>query len=152
MKNIIYISGVTGGVILGLRVIGIFADFSLNNQFLVFGLVLSITCITLISIYKQQQNQKIKNILSSHKERSSSEPTQWETRKTRSDEGSGDSKPENENGENDNGGKKTKPGPKGLEPGKTSLRERKAGLVWGGGNIKGAEATRGTRRRFIKRW
>jgi hypothetical protein len=60
-------------------------------------------------------------------------------------------KPEQPEADNDDGGKKKKSGQKGLEPGKTSLRERKAGLVWGGGNIKGATATRGTRRRFLKR-
>ena len=29
------------------------------------------------------------------------------------------------------------------------LRDRKAGLTWGGGNIKASEATRGTRRKFL---
>jgi di/tricarboxylate transporter len=32
-----------------------------------------------------------------------------------------------------------------------SLREKKAGLTWGGGNIKASEATRGTKRRFLGR-
>jgi hypothetical protein len=58
---------------------------------------------------------------------------------------------EQSEGDNNDRDKKIKSGQKGLEPGKTSLRERKAGLVWGGGNIKGATATRGTRRRFLKR-
>lgn len=30
-----------------------------------------------------------------------------------------------------------------------SLRERKSGLTWGGGNIKASEATRGTKRKFL---
>jgi Ca2+/H+ antiporter len=30
-----------------------------------------------------------------------------------------------------------------------SLKERKSGLTWGGGNIKGSEATRGTKRKFM---
>ena len=30
-----------------------------------------------------------------------------------------------------------------------SLREKKSGLTWGGGNIKASEATRGTRRRYL---
>ena len=40
------------------------------------------------------------------------------------------------------------PGPKRSD---TSfvLRERKAGLTWGGGNIKASEATRGTKRKFL---
>lgn len=30
-----------------------------------------------------------------------------------------------------------------------TLRERKSGLTWGGGNIKASEATRGTKRKFL---
>jgi hypothetical protein len=30
-----------------------------------------------------------------------------------------------------------------------SLKEKKSGLTWGGGNIKASEATRGTRRKFL---
>jgi hypothetical protein len=30
-----------------------------------------------------------------------------------------------------------------------SLHEKKSGLTWGGGNIKGSEATRGTKRKFL---
>ena len=32
-----------------------------------------------------------------------------------------------------------------------ALKERKAGLTWGGGNIKASEATRGTKRKFLGR-
>ena len=32
-----------------------------------------------------------------------------------------------------------------------SLRERKSGLTWGGGNIKASEAKRGTKRKFLGR-
>lgn len=32
-----------------------------------------------------------------------------------------------------------------------SLKEKKSGLSWGGGNIKASEATRGTRRKFLGR-
>lgn len=32
-----------------------------------------------------------------------------------------------------------------------TLRERKSGLTWGGGNIKASEATRGTKRKFLGR-
>lgn len=32
-----------------------------------------------------------------------------------------------------------------------ALRDRKAGLTWGGGNIKASEATRGTKRKFLGR-
>lgn len=42
----------------------------------------------------------------------------------------------------------SKPGPKrsGIS---FSLKEKKSGLTWGGGNIKGSEATRGTKRKFL---
>jgi large-conductance mechanosensitive channel len=32
-----------------------------------------------------------------------------------------------------------------------ALKEKKSGLTWGGGNIKGSEATRGTKRKFLGR-
>ena len=32
-----------------------------------------------------------------------------------------------------------------------SLKEKKSGLSWGGGNIKASEATRGTKRKFLGR-
>lgn len=34
---------------------------------------------------------------------------------------------------------------------KSEYRERKAGLNWGGGNVHAANASRGSRRRFMKR-
>jgi len=42
------------------------------------------------------------------------------------------------------------PGPKRSHT-SFALRERKAGLTWGGGNIKASEATRGTKRKFLDR-
>ncbi len=32
-----------------------------------------------------------------------------------------------------------------------ALKEKKAGLTWGGGNIKASQATRGTKRKFLGR-
>lgn len=32
-----------------------------------------------------------------------------------------------------------------------SLKERKSGLTWGGGNIKASEASRGTKRKFLRK-
>jgi hypothetical protein len=40
------------------------------------------------------------------------------------------------------------PGPKRSDT-SFALRERKAGLTWGGGNIKASEATRGIKRKFL---
>ncbi len=39
-------------------------------------------------------------------------------------------------------------GAKGWGMNNSPFRERKSGLTWGGGNIKGSEAKRGTRRKF----
>ena len=150
MKQLIYISGVTGGIFLILRIVGIYVDFAYNDQLLSYGAILVIVCLTLGSIYKYIQNQKIRNLLRSYKYSNSQEPVQKEAQKTGKGQESERNKQEKEDGNNDD--KKTKSGSKGLEPGKNSLRERKTGLVWGGGNIKGANATRGTKRKFIKRW
>ena len=35
--------------------------------------------------------------------------------------------------------------------GSFSLRDRKSGLTWGGGNIHASEATRGTKRKFLRK-
>lgn len=35
--------------------------------------------------------------------------------------------------------------------GSFALKDKKAGLTWGGGNIKASEATRGTKRKFLGR-
>jgi hypothetical protein len=200
MKKLIYISGVAGGLLLVLGLIGTFAGFSFINLLVVYGFVLTVICITLISIDKFNQRQKIRKILRFYKEVKSpdvvhesmenasgaegekargevsgkqaqgvssekelgEEPLDKERdeNQDREPEGTRDElqekifpgeKPEQPEDDNNDRDKKKKTGQKGLEPGKTSLRERKAGLVWGGGNIKGATATRGTRRRFLKR-
>lgn len=45
------------------------------------------------------------------------------------------------------------PGSKPQKPSDTSfsLKEKKSGLTWGGGNIKASTATRGTKRKFLGR-
>lgn len=53
MKQIIYISGVTGGLFLILRVVGIFTGFPLNNFFLVSGVILlGFVCIPQVLVEK----------------------------------------------------------------------------------------------------
>ena len=149
MKKIIYISGVVGGILLILRIVGIFVEFSFNRQMLLTGLLLTVISITFSLIYKDLQNRKIRKILRKYRDGGSPDSL---IRKPDRSEGYEGEKMEQGNGDNVNDEKKTKSGEKGLEPGKNSLRERKTGLVWGGGNIKGANATRGTKRGFIKRW
>lgn len=133
-----------------LRVVGIYVDFAFNDHLLAYGAILVVVCLTLGSIYKYIQNQKIRKLLRSYKYSNSHGSDQKEGRQKGQEEGSELNRQEKEDGDSDD--EKTKSGPKGLELGKTSLRERKTGLVWGGGNIKGANATRGTKRGFIKRW
>lgn len=43
-----------------------------------------------------------------------------------------------------------KPTTKGWGMNDSPFRERKSGLTWGGGNIKGASAKRGKRKSFLK--
>ena len=135
-----------------LRMVGIFVDFSHKSQMLLSGLLLAAVCITTTMIYKHLQNQKIKSLLKSYKDKNSQDPAQGAAHKSHGDKEFEEGKQEKEDGEKDTGEKMPKSGPKGLELGKTSLREWKSGLVWGGGNIKGTTATRGVKRGFIKRW
>ncbi|MFO7925029.1 MAG: hypothetical protein R6U58_15205 [Bacteroidales bacterium] len=151
MKQIIYISGVAGGILLILRIVGIFVEFSFNRQMLLSGLLLTAICITFSLIYKYLQNQKIKSLLKYYKDKNSQDQAQGAANISHGEKEFEEDNPEKEDGDKDTGEKKPKSGPKGLDPGRASLRTRKAGLVWGGGNIKGATATRGTKRGFIKR-
>jgi len=123
MKSIIYISGVLGGLLLIIRLIGTIADFSLNNIFLISGLILIVLiCIPLMIIDRYRYNKKIDRIIKTHKNKTS---------KTKS------ISPE-------------KSKVKGWSMNSSPFRERKSGLTWGGGNIKGANATRGNRKQFLK--
>jgi hypothetical protein len=149
MKKIIYISGVTGGILLILRIVGIFVEFSFNRHMLLSGLLLTVISITFSLVYKDLQNQKIRKLLRKYKEGNLSEPGHKVVRN--SGNSTGTEKGMQEQKDDDIEDQKTKSGQKGLELGKTSLRERKTGLVWGGGNIKGTTATRGTKKKFIKR-
>ncbi|MGF1585782.1 MAG: hypothetical protein ACFCUM_10695 [Bacteroidales bacterium] len=147
MKQLIYISGVTGGILLILRILGIFVEFSFNRPLLLTGLLLTVVSITFSLIYKDLQNRKIRKLL--RKYRDGGSPDSEIRKPDRIKESKGE-KMEKGNGDDDE--KKAKSGEKGFEPGKTSLRKKKSGLVWEGGNIKGTTAARGTKRRFIKRW
>jgi hypothetical protein len=149
MKKIIYISGVTGGILLILRIVGIFVEFSFNRHMLLSGLLLTVISITFSLVYKDLQNQKIRKLLRKYKEGNLSDPAHKVVRN--SGNSTGTEKGMQEQKDDDIEEKKTKSGQKGLELGKTSLRERKTGLVWGGGNIKGTTATRGRKKKFIKR-
>ena len=124
MKIAIYISGITGTILLMIRLMGIFLEFRGDDIVLISGLILLVLfCIPLLLIDNHLHNNKIDKIIESYKGK---EKEDRETLK------SGNS-------------------PKGWGMNDSPFRERKSGLSWGGGNVKGANASRGTRRSFLKR-
>ena len=127
MKTLIYITGIMGGLLLVFRLIGILTEFPWNDWLLISGLVLLvIICLPLSFIDRYRQNRKIDDIIKSHKGKD-------ETKIVINTK--------------ENGGKTV---PQGWDMNTSPFRERKSGLTWGGGNIKGANATRGKRRSFLK--
>jgi len=124
MRRAIYISGILGMLLLMAGLIGAMFEFHLDKVFLVIGLViLLLVYLPLNLISKARYNKKIKKIITSYK-------------------GKERKKEAYKKGE-----KKTK----GWGMNDSPFRDRKSGLTWGGGNIKGANATRGTRKRFLKK-
>ncbi len=123
MKEIIYISGVAGGLLLLFRLLGVFMDFPFNSLLLYSGLVLLVlVCLPLTLADKQRQNKKIEAIIKSYKGKKKKVT------------------------ELKRGNSKTK----GWDMNNSPFRERRSGLTWGGGNIKGANASRGNKRSFLK--
>lgn len=123
MKTAIFLSGLTGSLLLVIRTIGIWLEFPLNKVYLILGLVILLFIfIPLILIDKYLHKKKMNSIIVSFK---SSDKKNKKLKKTVS---------------------KTK----GWGMNNSPFRERKSGLTWGGGNIKGANAKRGTRKSFLK--
>lgn len=123
MKTAIFLSGLTGTLLLLIRTIGIWLEFPLNKVYLILGLVMLLFIfIPLIIIDKYLHKKKMNSIIESFK---SSDKKNKKIKKTVS---------------------KTK----GWGMNNSPFRERKSGLTWGGGNIKGANAKRGTRKSFLK--
>ena len=124
MKIIMYISGITGILLLALKLLGTVMDFQENELMLIGGLILvGAVFFPLLLIDRHRHNKKIDNIIKSYEGR------------------------EQEVKEITKSGK----GSKGWGMNNSPFRERRSGLSWGGGNVKGAEATRGTRRSFLKK-
>ena len=122
MKHIIYISGILGGILLILRLIGTIADFSFNDLILISGLVLVIlVCIPMIIIDRYKNEKKSDHAIESHKDKPSIINVPSDKSKF-----------------------------KGWSMNNSPFRERKSGLNWGGGNIHGSNASRGNRRSFLK--
>ena len=123
MKSIIYISGISGGLLLVLRIVGVMEEFPFNDLLLISAVVLpGLVFLPLRIIDRIMHERKINRIIreSEGKERSK-EKVNTEPRKT-----------------------------KGWGMNNSPYRERKGGLTWGGGNIKGATATRGARKSFLR--
>ena len=124
MKTIILISGITGTLLLMVRMLGIFMEFRGDDVVLVSGLVLlGLVCLPMFLIDKRRHDRKIDSIIKSY------EGLDKEVQELQ----------------------KAGQSPKGWGINDSPFRERKSGLTWGGGNIKAAEATRGTRRKFLRR-
>ena len=123
MKIAIYLSGIAGSLLLLIRIIGIVMEFPLNKLFLILGLILLLLVyLPLVIIDKYLYNRKIDRIIDSYKGQDNS-TIQKEMEDLKN---------------------------KGRRMNNSPLRERKSGLTWGGGNIHGANATRGTRKSFLK--
>jgi hypothetical protein len=123
MRIIICISAIAGILLLALRTIGIMLEFPLNKVFLISGLVLLLLIfLPLVIIDIRLQNKKIDSIIDSYR---GTNKKAFQLKK-------GESKT------------------KGWGMNNSPFRVRKSGVTWGGGNIKGANASRGTRKSFLK--
>ena len=127
MRLLLYSSIILGITFLTLRFIGLFLDLTHNDLFLALGLGLLIVALPLYLIMKKQYQKKVENILKDYggdKKRDSSSAAEKSTSK-----------------END----------KKKDVDYPSFRSQKQGLKWGGGNIHGSTATRGSKRSFLKK-
>jgi len=123
MKIIIYVSGILGVILLTLGIIGNFAN-STGSQLITFaGLaMLLVLFLPLLLLDRYLHDKKIKEIIDSGKFKNVDVQSE------------------------DN----VKSESKGWGMNNSPFRERKSGLNWGGGNIHGAKASRGSRKVFWK--
>ena len=123
MKIAIYLSGIAGSLLVLTRIIGIIMEFPLNKLFLILGLILlALVYLPLVIIDKYLHNKKIDRIIDSYK-------------------GQDNNTIQKEKGDSKN---------KSWGMNNSPFRERKSGVTWGGGNIHGANASRGKRKSFLK--
>ncbi len=124
MKTMIYISGIAGGLFLVFWLIGLFVDFPNNDIILACGvLLLGLVFFPLFFIDKYRHDKKITGIIESYKKEKKS------THQI----------------------KKGKSVTKGWGMNNSPFRKRKSGLTWGGGNIHASEASRKTRKSFLRK-
>ena len=128
MRLLLYSSIILGITFLTLRFIGLFLDLTNNDLFLALGLgLLLVVALPLYLMMKRQYQKKVEHILKEYggdKKRESSSAAEKSTSK-----------------END----------KKKDVDYPSFRSQKQGLKWGGGNIHGSTATRGSKRSFLKK-
>ena len=127
MRLLLYSSIILGITFLTLRFIGLFLELTYNDLFLALGLgLLVVVALPLYLMMKRQYQKKVEHILKEYggdKKRESSSAAEKSTSK-----------------END----------KKKDVDYPSFRSQKQGLKWGGGNIHGSTATRGSKRSFLK--
>jgi len=124
MRVSLYLSLILGIAFLTLRFIGLFLDLTHNNIFLALGLFLLLGVGLPLYLFDQYRyRQKMNEIIRDHQIKDS---------KTKASE----KKP----GFSE---KKIREYP--------SFRNQKQGLKWGGGNIHGSTASRGSKRGFLKK-
>lgn len=124
MNKVIYISGITGMLLLVTGLIGLFMEFAANKLIVIAGLVmLGLVFFPLNVVQKKRQNKKIDEIIRAHAMKNQKKGIEI---------------------------KEIKSEAKGWDMNTSPFRGRRSGLTWGGGNIKAAEAQRGSRRSFLK--
>jgi hypothetical protein len=123
MKAGIYFSGILGLLMLVIGFYGKLMQLSADNIFLIAGtILLLLVFVPLLFIEKRNYNRKIDKIIDSYKNAPHKKEEVKNKKKTATGWGMNNS----------------------------PFRNRKSGLTWGGGNIKGANASRGSRKTFLK--
>jgi len=115
------ISAFLGILFILMKVFGIYSFFTGHDTFIWIGLSFFFISVFLLLINKIIEDRKIDRIVSSYKT------------------GKGKKVNQTENLESS----------KGWSMNNSPFRERKTGLTWSGGNMKGANASRNTRKRFM---
>ena len=110
----------------------------MSERFILIGILLFVlVLLPWLVVREVRQRRKIRQIIESHRQRK--EP--GSTRKDREAEKDPGGTEEQDDAE----------APQGWGMNDSPFRSRKSGLTWGGGNIKASEATRGTKRKFLRR-
>ena len=122
MRTVLYISVILGITFLTLRFIGLFLDLTYNDLFLTLGLILLLGVALPLNLYiRKQYKDKVKDIIADFESRGYRKPDSDKRRQ------------------------------KSETIDYPSFRNQKQGLKWGGGNIHGSTATRGSKKGFLKR-